>query len=190
MGRRQLNLSHLRCEGPSAAKGSVYAILQRDTAHRQLKLLFEAAAGVTLIELIIAMAILSILMSGILPLSYMTYKRSREIELRRNLRIVRNALDDYKKKVVEGQIPKERDGPGYPPNLEVLVEGVESTDPAPVIYKFLRRIPRDPMTEDGEWGLRSYADEPGSDIWGGQDVYDIYSPSDEQALDGTNYQDW
>ena len=160
------------------------------SAHGPLNLLLETAAGVTLIELIIAMAILSILMSGILPLSYMTYKRSREIELRRNLRIIRTALDDYKKKVDEGQIPKDSDGSGYPPNLEILVEGVESTDPVPVIYKFLRRIPRDPMTEEGEWGLRAYADEPESDIWGGQDVYDIYSQSDKQALDGTNYRDW
>jgi general secretion pathway protein G len=146
--------------------------------------------GVTLIELIIAMAILSILMSGILPLSYMAYKRSREIELRQNLRIIRKALDDYKKKVDEGRIPKENDDSGYPSELAVLVEGVESTDAVPVIFKFLRRIPRDPMTEDGEWGLRAYADEPGSNIWGGQDVYDIYSQSDEQALDGTYYRDW
>ena len=124
-------------------------------------------AGVTLIELIIAMAILSILMSGILPLSYMAYQRSREIELRQNLRIIRKALDEYKKKVEEGRIPTGSDESGYPPELEVLVEGVESTDAAPVIFKFLRRIPRDPMTEEGEWGLRAYADEPGSDIWGG-----------------------
>ena len=147
-------------------------------------------AGVTLIELIIAMAILSILMSGILPLSYMAYKRSNEIELRQNLRIIRTALDEYKNKVDEGRIPKENDESGYPPELAVLVEGVESTDAVPVIFKFLRRIPRDPMTDDGEWGLRAYADEPGSGIWGGQDVYDVYSQSDEQALDGTYYRDW
>lgn len=150
----------------------------------------RGGVGVTLIELIIAMAILSILMSGILPLSYMAYKRSREIELRQNLRIIRKALDDYNKKVDEGRIPTENDDSGYPPELAVLVEGVESTDAVPVIFKFLRRIPRDPMTEDGEWGLRAYADEPGSDIWGGQDVYDVYSQSDEQALDGTYYRDW
>ena len=158
------------------------ALLQRAGKH--------GAVGVTLIELIIAMAILSILMSGILPLSYMTYKRSREIELRQNLRIVRNALDEYKKQVDEGKIPKTNEDSGYPPNLDILVEGVESTDAVPVTYKFLRRIPRDPMTDNGEWGLRAYADEPGSDIWGGQDVYDIYSQSDEQALDGTYYRDW
>jgi general secretion pathway protein G len=162
-------------------------VSQSIPGHRQP---FGGGVGVTLIELIIAMAILSILMSGILPLSYMAYKRSREIELRQNLRIVRTALDEYKKKVDEGRIPKENDDSGYPPELAVLVAGVESADAVPVIFKFLRRIPRDPMTEDGEWGLRAYADEPDSNIWGGQDVYDVYSQSDEQALDGTYYRDW
>ncbi len=147
-------------------------------------------AGVTLIELIIAMAILAILMSGILPLSYMTYKRSREIELRQNLRIIRKALDEYKQQVDEGRIPKATEDSGYPPDLVILVEGVESADAVPVILKFLRRIPRDPMTDSGEWGLRAYADEPGSGIWGGQDVYDVYTQSDEQALDGSYYRDW
>ncbi len=150
----------------------------------------EGPAGVTLIELIIAMAILAILMSGILPLSYMTYKRSREIELRQNLRIIRKALDEYKKQVDEGRIPKATEDSGYPPNLDILVEGVKSADAVPVILKFLRRIPRDPMTDGGKWGLRAYADEPGSFLWGGQDVYDVYSQSDEQALDGSYYRDW
>ncbi len=149
-----------------------------------------STAGVTLIELIIAMAILSILMSGILPLSYMTYKRSREIELRQSLRTIRKALDEYKKQADAGRIAKANEDSGYPPTLDILVEGVQSTDAAPVTFKFLRRIPRDPMTDDDEWGLRSYADEAGSDIWGGQDVYDVYSTSDEQALDGTYYRDW
>jgi general secretion pathway protein G len=147
-------------------------------------------AGVTLIELIVAMGILTILVSGILPLSYMTYKRSKEIELRQNLRVIRNAIDDYKKMVDDGRIAMELDGTGYPATLDILVEGVDSNDPDPIKYKFLRRIPQDPMTEDGEWGLRSYTDTPDSDIWGGQDVYDIYSQSDEQALDETYYRDW
>ena len=147
-------------------------------------------AGVTLIELIVAMGILTILVSGILPLSYMTYKRSKEIELRQNLRVIRNAIDDYKKMVDDGRIAMELDGTGYPATLEILVEGVDSNDPDPIKYKFLRRIPKDPMTEDGEWGLRSYADSPDSDMWGGQDVYDVYTTSEEQALDETYYRDW
>jgi general secretion pathway protein G len=147
-------------------------------------------AGVTLIELIVAMGILTILVSGVLPLSYMTYKRSKEIELRQNLRVIRDAIDAYKKMVDEGRIAMELDGTGYPPNLEILVEGAVSNDPDPINLKFLRRIPKDPMTEDGEWGLRAYADDPDSEIWGGQDVYDIYSQSDEEALDGSYYRNW
>ena len=147
-------------------------------------------AGVTLIELIVAMGILTILVSGVLPLSYMTYKRSQEIELRQNLRVIRDAIDNYKKMVDEGRIAMELDGTGYPPNLEILVEGAESNDPDPTKIKFLRRIPKDPMTESGEWGLRSYADPPDSEIWGGQDVYDVYSQSEEQALDGSYYREW
>ena len=135
-------------------------------------------AGVTLIELVVAMGILSILVSGIPPLSVMTHKRTKELELRQNLRVIRTAIDDY------------MNGTGYPPTLEALVEGVDSNDPTPIKLKFLRRIPRDPMTEDGEWGLRSYADSPESSIWGGQDVYDVYSQSDEQALDGSYYREW
>ena len=150
----------------------------------------NSSSGVTLIELIVAMGILTILVSGILPLSYMTYKRSKEFELRRNLRLIRSAIDDYKKLVDDGRIALEIDGTGYPPNLETLVAGVDSNDPDPIKFKFLRRIPIDPMTENGEWGLRSYADAPDSDIWGGQDVYDIYTESEEQALDGTFYRDW
>ena len=148
------------------------------------------AAGVTLIELIVAMGILTILVSGILPLSVMTYKRTKEIELHQNLRIIRKAIDEYKKMVDDGRIALQVDGTGYPPTLDILVEGVDSNDPNPIKLKFLRRIPKDPMTEDGEWGLRSYADAPDSDVWGGQDVYDVYSQSDEQALDRTYYRDW
>ena len=147
-------------------------------------------AGVTLIELVVAMGILTILVSGILPLSVMTHKRTKELELRQNLRVIRTAIDDYKKMVDDGRIALEIDGTGYPPTLETMVEGVDSNDPDPIKLKFLRRIPRDPMTEDGEWGLRSYADSPDSDIWGGQDVYDVYSQSDEQALEGSYYREW
>ena len=148
-------------------------------------------SGVTLIELIAAMAILSILAAGIIPLSKMTYKRSKEIELRHNLRVIRNALDDYKKLVDEKKITVPVASSGYPERIEILVEGVEITSgPIPKRVKFLRRIPRDPMTDDGEWGLRSYVDSPDSEIWGGQDVYDVYSKSEGQAIDKTYYKEW
>ncbi len=146
--------------------------------------------GVTLIELIAAMAIISILATGILPLSVITYKRTKEIELRQNLRIIRKAIDEYKRLVDEEKIQKNALDSGYPKDLNVLVEGVNLKGPVPKKAKFLRRIPKDPMTEDGEWGLRSYTDEPDSEIWGGQDVYDVYSTSDREALNGTYYKDW
>ncbi len=146
--------------------------------------------GLTFIELMVTMVILSILAMGILPLSQVTQKRIKEIELKRNLRIIRKALDEYKKLADEGKIETESFSSGYPKTLEVLVEGVDLKGPVPFKKKFLRRIPRDPMTEDGQWGLRSYFDDPDSDTWGGQDVYDVYSKSDKQALDGTYYKDW
>lgn len=151
---------------------------------------FNGASGLTLLELIVTMAILSILATCILPLSQVTRKRSREIELRQDLRIIRQAIDEYKRDVDEGKIPKQLMDSGYPPSLEILVKGVEVPGPVPVKKRFLRRIPRDPVTEDGEWGLRSYSDDFESQIWGGQDVYDVYSKSDEVALDGTPYNQW
>ena len=141
-------------------------------------------------ELLIVMVILSILASAILPLSRMAVKRSRELELMQNLRIIRSALDEYKRYVDEGKIFQGPADSGYPKSLEILVEGVELPGPVPVKKKFLRRIPKDPMTKEGEWGLRSYFDEPDSTIWGKEDVYDIYSQSTEISLDGTPYSTW
>lgn len=147
-------------------------------------------SGFSLIEMMATIAILSILATGIMPLSQVVYKRSREIELRRNLRLIRTAIDEYKKLVDENVIPVDADSTGYPPSLEILVKGVDIHDVKNVKKKFLRRVPRDPMTEDGQWGLRSYADDYESTIWGGQDVYDVYSQSDKTALDGTSYREW
>jgi len=147
-------------------------------------------AGFTLIELIVTISILSILATGILPLSQVTYRRTKEMELRRNLRIIRDAIDGYKKLADEKKIEKDADSSGYPDTLELLVTGVALKGPVPKKVKFLRRIPGDPMTDGGEWGLKSYADEHDSSTWGGQDVYDVYSTSERQALDGTYYRDW
>jgi general secretion pathway protein G len=146
--------------------------------------------GFTLIEMMATMAIISILATGIIPLSQVVYKRTKELELRNNLRVIRTALDEYKKLVDQEIIPKGAADSGYPKALEILVTGVDLKTQTGERKKFLRRIPRDPITEDGEWGLRSYADNPDSTIWGGQDVYDVYCLSDRQALDGTNYADW
>jgi general secretion pathway protein G len=152
--------------------------------------LFRSDAGVTLIELVVTLTILSVLAMGIMPLSVISTKRAKEFELKRNLRTIRTALDAYKERVDDGEIPKEAFSSGYPKTLEILVEGVEIQGPVPYKVKFLRRLPQDPMTEDGEWGLRSYADASDSNSWGGQDVYDVYSKSGKKALDGTHYKDW
>jgi general secretion pathway protein G len=146
--------------------------------------------GVTLIEMIATLAIISILASGILPLSQMVYKRTKEMELRNNLRVIRKALDAHKTLVDEKVIPVGPGASGYPENLEILVTGVDLKTATSEKRKFLRRVPKDPMTEDGEWGLRSYADDSQSSIWGGQDVYDVYSLSDKQAIDGSYYREW
>ncbi len=146
--------------------------------------------GVTLIEMVATLAIISILATGILPLSQVVYKRTKEMELKNNLRIIRRALDAHKTLVDENVIPVGPGASGYPETLEILVEGVDLKTATSEKRKFLRRVPKDPMVEDGEWGLRSYADDSQSSIWGGQDVYDVYSLSDKQAIDGSDYREW
>lgn len=152
--------------------------------------------GFTLIEMLVTMTILAVLAAAVIPLAKTAIKREREIELRRNLRIIREALDAYKKLADERKIEVEDDSEGYPPDLETLVKGVEFKGEQEAeksdkkIVKFLRRIPVDPMTNSYEWGLRSYQDDPDSDSWGGENVYDVYTKSQATALDGTKYKDW
>jgi general secretion pathway protein G len=121
-------------------------------------------------------------------------KRQREIELRRELRILRTAIDDYKKMVDAGRIggtDVKLGSEGYPPTLEILVEGVKAVGSVEEKkLKFLRRIPVDPMTQSAEWGLRCYQDDADSDSWCGSNVYDVYSKSQGEGLDGTKYSDW
>jgi general secretion pathway protein G len=151
-------------------------------------------AGFTFIELVVVSTLLLILASAVLPLAKSTIQRSREIELRRTLREMRTAIDKYKDAVDAGLIsgPDVKAGSeGYPPTLEVLVEGVKvSNDASGRRLKFLRRIPIDPMTHTTDWGLRSYQDKADSTSWGGQNVYDVYSKSEAAALDGSKYKDW
>lgn len=157
----------------------------------------EHEKGVTLIELIITMVILSVLASVVMPLGKVTVKRAKEFELRRNLRVIRTAIDDYKKAYDEGRIRQELGGTGYPESLSVLAEGVDDvkSPKAGTKIRFLRRIPRDPMNRDKtvppeeSWGLRSYDSEP-DEPKEGNDVYDIYSMSEETALDETPYKEW
>ena len=130
-----------------------------------------------------------------MPLAQVTMQRQREVELRRALREMRTAIDQYKDAVDQGSIPATRVRPGsegYPPDLETLVEGVEAAgqDATERKLKFLRRIPIDPMTREPSGGLRAYQDKPDAKSWGGQNVYDVYTKSDGTALDGTKYADW
>jgi general secretion pathway protein G len=147
--------------------------------------------GVTLVELLVSIAVILVLAGAIMPVARFAVKRQKEFELRRALRVMRTAIDEYKKFCDTGVIQKEGiDSECYPPELEVLVEGVEKVGALGQKIKFLRRIPRDPMTNGDEWGLRSYQDEPDSDGWGRQNVYDVYTRSEGEALDGTKYRDW
>ena len=155
----------------------------------------SCSRGLTLIELVIAMAILAILAAAVLPLSEVTVTRTKELELRRALREIRSALDDYKedydKAVEEKKIFATVGDSGYPAELVQLQEGNDWGGMYPYNKKYLRRIPRDPFDkEDLGWGLRSYIDDVDSSGWGGEDVYDVYSQSEEIALDGSYYRDW
>lgn len=149
--------------------------------------------GFTYLELIIATVILVIIAAAAIPVAEVTSKRTKEMELRRALRVMRDAIDNYKKSVDAGLIggtDVQLGSEGYPKDLETLVEGVSQVGTPGKKLKFLRRIPIDPMTGTTEWGLRSYQDEPDSSFWGGQNVYDVYTKSTGVALDGSKYSDW
>jgi general secretion pathway protein G len=149
--------------------------------------------GFTYIELIIATIILAVLAAAIVPVAEVASKRAKEAELRAALRTMRTAIDEYKRAVDMGLIggtDVELGSEGYPEELDVLVEGVSQVGTPGKKLKFLRRIPIDPMTNSVDWGMRSYQDEADSRIWGGQNVYDVFTKSAGTALDGTKYSDW
>jgi general secretion pathway protein G len=147
------------------------------------------AQGFTLIELLITVAILALLASVAMPLAEVQLQRSKEADLRRSLREIRTAIDAYKRAVDDGAIEKRIDRSGYPPSLAALVEGaVDKRDPKGGRLYFLRRVPRDPMTGEA-WGLRSYASPPDAPREG-QDVFDVFSRSEQAGLNGIPYKDW
>jgi general secretion pathway protein G len=143
--------------------------------------------GLTLVELIVTVAILSILASAAVPVARFQVKRQNERLLRYDLWMIRDAIDKYKDAADRNAFQIKLESQGYPPDLETLVNGVDVQGKK---LKFLRRIPVDPMTGKAEWGLRSMQDDPKSDSWGGQSVFDVYSKSTGTALDGTKYVDW
>jgi general secretion pathway protein G len=145
------------------------------------------ARGFTLIELIVATTILAILTGMAIPLARVTIKRDKERELRRDLWMMRDAIDRYKDASERGAFQLKVGSEGYPPDLDTLVNGV---DVGGKKLKFLRRIPTDPMTGNTEWGLRSMQDDPNSDSWDGNNVFDVFTKSQGTGLDGTKYKDW
>ena len=143
--------------------------------------------GFTLLELIVATTILLVLSTMALPLARLTIQRQKERQLRLDLWEMRDAIDRYKDAADRGGFQTKVDSQGYPPDLETLVKGVDVQGKK---IRFLRRIHVDPMTGTTEWGLRSTQDDPDSDSWGGQGVFDVYTKSQGTALDGTKYKDW
>jgi len=144
-------------------------------------------AGLTLIELIVTVAILGLLASAAVPLARWNVKRVKERELHADLWEMRRAIDAYKDAADKGGIQTKVDSDNYPPDLDTLVKGVEVKGKK---VRFLRRVPIDPMTNKPEWGLRSEQDDPDSDSFGGQNVFDVYSKAQGTALNGTKYADW
>ena len=156
--------------------------------------------GLTLVELIVTLVILSLLASVALPYAEITVRRDKELELKRSLRTIRTAIDEFHEDWLAGRVPKFSDAAsedGYPKTLEILVEGVETAGASGKIRRYLRRIPKNPFADpeleaEEQWQYRSYQDEHDSDSWGGQDIFDITVPVDidRKAINGTQYRDW
>jgi general secretion pathway protein G len=144
--------------------------------------------GVTLLEMIVVITILLILMGAAVPVLKVSVRRQREVELRRDLWEMRAAIDRYKDAADKNAFQQKLGSEGYPPDMDTLVNGVEVAGGKKL--RFLRRIPVDPMTGNTDWGLRSMQDDPQSDSWGGQNVFDVYTKSTGVGLDGTKYRDW
>jgi general secretion pathway protein G len=144
----------------------------------------------TLIELIAAFTILSLLAAMSVPLTRYKVRRDKERELRYALREIRSAIDRYKDAASQNKFQVKVGTEGYPESLEMLVEGVNTNDASGSKLKFLRRIPKDPMTNSADWGLRSMKDDPKSQSWSGDNVFDVYTKSYERARDGTPYSEW
>jgi general secretion pathway protein G len=147
--------------------------------------------GLTLVELIVAFTIMALLTTMAVPLARYKVRRDKERELRYALREIRKAIDDYKDAALAGKIEVKLGTDGYPETLDQLVQGVKLLQNAEgKKIKFLRRIPVDPLTNTREWGMRSEQDDPASQSWGRQNVFDVYTKSTDRAPDGTPYAEW
>ncbi len=150
----------------------------------------RSQTGLTLLELVAASAILLILAGMVLPLAEMKIKREKEVELRRALRTMREAIDRYKDAADRGLIAVKAETEGYPPDLETLVEGVKLSGAPGRRMRFLRRIPLDPMTNSKDWRLRSVQQPPDSSYWDGKNVFDVSTRSSGTGIDGSLYSEW
>jgi len=149
--------------------------------------------GFSLVELIVTVALISILVGMALPLARNTIQREKEKQLRQALRDIRSAIDRYKTAADNGQIMADAMANGYPPDLETLANGVDLLSSVGKKIYFLRAVPIDPMSEcqcNTDWDLRSDQDDPTSGSWGGQDVFDVHTKSNGSGMDGTKYKDW
>jgi len=147
--------------------------------------------GFSLIEVIVAFSILLTLTAMSVPLARYKVRRDKERELHHALVEIRTAIDKYKDAADKGEIgPLKIETEGYPETLEMLVEGVKKSGQVDKKYKFLRRIPKDPLTNSTDWGKRSWQDDPKSTSWGGQNVFDVFSKSTERTRDGSTYSEW
>lgn len=164
----------------------VNSIMTR-SIHRRKMIVSVRQRGFTLIELIVATAILVILSAIAVPLFRISIQRERERELRYDLWTLRDAIDRYKDAADRGAFQIKLGSESYPPDLDTLVTGV---DVGGKKLRFLRKIPIDPMTGKAEWGMRSVQDDPTSESWGGQNVFDVYTKSEGTALDDSKYKDW
>lgn len=150
--------------------------------------LWRRQRGVTLLEMIVVITILLILMGAAVPIMKVSVKRQREVELHRALWEMRTAIDRYKDAADRNAFQQKLGSEGYPPDMDTLVNGVEIAGGKKL--RFLRKIPVDPMTGNTDWGMRSMQDDPQSDSWGGQNVFDVYTKSPGTALNGQKYKDW
>jgi general secretion pathway protein G len=147
--------------------------------------------GMTLVELIVAFTILMLLSTMAVPLARYQVQRNKERDLQRALDEIRKGIDKFKDDMDAGKIgPPKIDSDNYPETLEQLVEGVKAMGAVDKKIKYLRRIPKDPMTNSKDWGMRSTRDDPKALAWGGQNVFDVYTKSSDKAKDGTPYSEW
>jgi general secretion pathway protein G len=151
----------------------------------------KTQGGLTLVELIVAFTIMMVLTTMAVPLARYKVQRDKERNLEQALREIRNAIDKFKDDMDAQKIgPAKLDSDNYPESLQQLVDGIKATGSVDKKNKYLRRIPKDPMTNSFEWGLRSDRDDPTSQSWGGQKVFDVYTKSMDKARDGTAYSTW